>query len=222
MTPKQAAAYLAGMIDGEGSITMVRKQVRTVVIVNTDIDLIDACAECYDTLGISYHRYQRRYSGQNPKWADKHILQVYGQGNIERIYELVPIRSKAKRATLEAMMGSWRKPQPTKEELERLYVGQGWSYKQLMEHFNIRSAATVSRLMRSYGIEPRVYSPGLAAAIRWQKVKGIAAPATEELQRMYASHSIEELARHYSVSTSTIHKWLVLNDIPRRKPSGRK
>ncbi len=58
MTREQAAYYFAGLLDGEGSVSMSlikgRWWTRSVSITNSDYALIEAAKECLDILGVVY------------------------------------------------------------------------------------------------------------------------------------------------------------------------
>jgi hypothetical protein len=92
-TREAAAAYLAGMIDGEGSVTLAE-----VVIYNTEDDLIAACERCCQVLGIEYrlHRYER------PTGKPIYYLRIRRLGSLRIVAAEVPIQSARKRWALTA------------------------------------------------------------------------------------------------------------------------
>jgi hypothetical protein len=116
MNTETASAYLAGIIDGEGSVGLYRwsnghggkgygRQVR---IVNTDWDLLDACAEACEVLGIEFTVYARARNGRNPKHKDTFDFRIKAsRENFSRLLDL-PIRT-AKRERLIELVESYRK-----------------------------------------------------------------------------------------------------------------
>ncbi len=72
-------AWLAGMIDGEGSVTIFKHQEKggqiklcpTIIITNTHEETIATCLNILDRLGTSFHVFERK--PKNPKKHKKSI-----------------------------------------------------------------------------------------------------------------------------------------------------
>lgn len=162
MTETQAAAYLAGMIDGEGTIGQYNA-IRRVTICNTDYALIEACAEACDTLGLPYAIYPAEAARGRAKRWDLNFRG--GKPTFERILREIPIRSPGKRARLAAMLETYRRPRrPPRAELEAYYL-EGASYSALGERYGV-GVSTIQNWMRQLGIPARSYSE--AGTLHWE------------------------------------------------------
>ena len=100
-----AAAYLAGMIDGEGHVSKgLPRGNRRVEIVNTDPDLLAAAGDCCNLLGIEWRVGWRTYArGTKPCGS----LVITGRRNLELLAEHVPLRSTKKRERLVFLLESY-------------------------------------------------------------------------------------------------------------------
>lgn len=78
------SAYLAAIIDGEGSV-QYRKQKgsRWVSISNTEIEIINNCKKCCDVLGIKYGWYD---TGNMFTHGTESRLTISGRNNLETLY----------------------------------------------------------------------------------------------------------------------------------------
>ena len=120
MTEREAAYYLAAMIDGEGCVTWPplptgrAMGARCVAIVNTDPFLIRATCKALDRLKINWHTYD--YARKPPRKACTHI-HITGRQNLERLLEMVPLKAPSKRWKLIGCIQSycnynWRRALP--------------------------------------------------------------------------------------------------------------
>src|SRR5208282_1986398 len=84
-TPVEAAAYLAGLIDGEGTVTVPGKthRLRRVSIANTDTAILTAAEQCCEILGIKCTRYARK--GRPTHWSPAWDVVIYGRMNLDII-----------------------------------------------------------------------------------------------------------------------------------------
>lgn len=109
-----AAAYLGGLIDGEGCVYFRRQgtsAVRAVTIVNTDKSIVHACQRAYDALGIYYtvgslNCRARKDQGLKPGWR----IRVHAQRGFLSIYREIPIQSEAKQRKLKQVLKSFKRP----------------------------------------------------------------------------------------------------------------
>ena len=102
------AAWLAGLWDGEGSITVfrhtekngTRKLCPTMLVVNTDINIISEAKRLLDEIGTSYHIFERRTS--NPRHKNAFQLSTRNTAYIKLTLEtLLPyLVGKKKQAEL--------------------------------------------------------------------------------------------------------------------------
>ena len=93
------AAYLAGLLDGEGSIVAAKKcQKRTtwrLVMSNTDFGLLEWCMKVTGCGSIVRHKHN------NPKWADAGMWQCYSWNARDILKQILPymkIAEKIRRA----------------------------------------------------------------------------------------------------------------------------
>lgn len=90
-----AVGYLAGMLDGEGSVVMSvceRSQGRVrqlrvtpkVVLTNTDLGIIERCVQCLKLIGVTQHvRHQSARNGKMFKGAkDVHYIEIFGNNRV--------------------------------------------------------------------------------------------------------------------------------------------
>src|SRR6266853_3807830 len=110
-TFEQASAYLAAMIDGEGTVSepVPGKYNREISIGNTDEDIIAAIKEAFDVLDIGYRVYLRQPPGnRKPLWN----VIVHGRPNMKRIRDNIPIRAMVKLGRLDRVIASYSSPTP--------------------------------------------------------------------------------------------------------------
>ena len=113
--PNKTAArwWLAGIIDGEGSVGRVshgkrNPALRYVSITNTDPGIIEAIEEVYRLLGVTYYRRERKWT--NPKWSTAWTIDVNGRENL-LLLEDIPLQgNKAGRIT--ALIQSYKLHRP--------------------------------------------------------------------------------------------------------------
>lgn len=160
---REAAAYVAGMIDGEGSVSVAltglhagaRYGKRSVRICNTDRDLIDACAEALDLLDIRY-----RINGWQPRAGHRYAweIAISRRPELERILAVVPIRSARKRERLGEAVASYcyraSEREPAEAELRSLYLDERLSMRQIGERCGV-SVVTVQRWLGRIGVARR-------------------------------------------------------------------
>src|SRR4051812_29289068 len=96
-----ASGYLAAMIDGEGHVAIQRRGrtivSRSVIITNTDHGIIEATVEACRALGIrALVRDKHVRPGRRPC---KRVV-ISRRENLERLYEVVALRSEVKAARL--------------------------------------------------------------------------------------------------------------------------
>lgn len=156
---EQAAAYLSGVIDGEGSVTITRPQGPnragrgfSITVWNTDLDLLRASEEAMRLLGASPKLYERKrkkegYLGHKRSY----YLRVGTRRDIEALAPHLTLYVEAKRARVEQALQHYSSspwtPQyqwPT-EELRAL--ADTHTNKQLAQHFDV-SASTIDRWKR--------------------------------------------------------------------------
>lgn len=161
---EQAAAYLAGMIDGEGWIGEPKGlHNRAIRIANTDPDLIAAIQEACDVLGVTYTTHA--YKGARENWSPGWFLDISGRENLTRVHQLVPIRSAKKWDRLARTLTSYRMPLPLERAtLEALYVGEGLAMPEVAQRLGV-SLKRVRLAMVRHGIERRGHGPERAAAV---------------------------------------------------------
>lgn len=108
----EAGCYLAGIIDGEGSIGMREfmyrgkfKRTRRVQIINTSLTIVNAIAHVCEILGIQASFYRRVPSRANrlPYWE----IAIHDKRSFQAIYRHCPIQDAGKRKALEEILLSY-------------------------------------------------------------------------------------------------------------------
>ena len=129
-------------------------------------------------------------------------------------YDLL-IRNKSEVAQL--IHGHIKHINPSKEELERLYVEEKLSPEKIADHYNV-SSVTILRWLKKYDILIRSNSE--AQQVRFGHIKHIN-PSKEELERLYVDEnwSQEKIADHYGVGHTTILRWLKKYELTRPLPN---
>jgi hypothetical protein len=151
MDEAQAAAYLAGMIDGEGHVGARRN--RFVSVSNTDWDLIEAVVKCCELLGL--HQTVQRLvvrEGRKPGWQ----VIITGKDALERIRELVPIQSARKQKALDDAIASYKQlPRPPRDWLQKKYLDEGMSLQQVAEAWGAKNSVSAWCWLEYHGIPRR-------------------------------------------------------------------
>lgn len=156
MTEREAALYLAAMIDGEGDIAI--SHFRAIRVSNTDWDLIEATVECCLALGLKYRVDKTHHKPDKPKWRPGWRVVITGKASFEIVRDVVPLRSRAKAAKVAAAVAMFSKPvitRPEREWLEQKYIDEGMSLKQIAELVGAKAPRTVMRWMSQYQIPTR-------------------------------------------------------------------
>lgn len=129
------------MIDGEGSVSNRRH--RRIRVTNIERELITACEECCEILGIKYWTND----GSRITSGGHHVYEITmtGLANMQRIQDVVPLRSRSKQHRLAEACQARPRSNPgdgiSRIELDALYT-------------NLR--CTAQELARHYGVTPRV------------------------------------------------------------------
>lgn len=127
-SPEIAAAYLAGVVDGEGHITHRHSQ-RGVTIINTDFEILRAATDALDMLGIEWswaNRDEPNLADQE-RWGIKSRkpiaeVSVSRRPDLERFAEMVPLQS-CKAAVLREAVASYRARPPYERVAEMKRAG---------------------------------------------------------------------------------------------------
>src|SRR3989344_2928943 len=112
------------------------------------------------------------------------------------------------------------KSKPSKVELEKLYLEDKFSYKELAERFLVNSS-TIGEWLKSYNITSRRFGEGRIP-------KGVIKPSKEELEFLYDLRllSVTSIAKKIGVAEDTIKHWIMDYGLkykskgPRRKSIG--
>jgi len=149
-TKETAGAYLAGMIDADGTVSLLPR--RDVSITNTNRDIIHAVTTCLDIIGVTYSIYEIPMSDE--KRSD--IIRVYigGQINLRILHDSVPLQCPDKYDRLNKIVHSYRLPLISQKGLADLYYVQKLSQRQIANQLGCY-LGTVQLLMKKYGLQPR-------------------------------------------------------------------
>lgn len=147
-----ARSYLAGIIDGEGSVHH-GKTARSIEVGNTDLVILHTTKVCCDVLSIEA-RINGPYQGpgnRKPYWK----LLITGQENLRRVLAEVPIQAPAKRLTLQALVAGYqygyvRKDRLPVAELQRLRA-EGKTQRQIASVFGVHQG-TICHWLRKAGV----------------------------------------------------------------------
>lgn len=149
---EEAAGYVAGMIDGEGHVTVRSRgrYDRAVFISNTEWPLIEATSEALALLEVP-HRIQpvKTKATRKSLW---HVV-VRKRDGFEKLSLAVVLRHPTKAARLREIVASYR-PRPSREILEQLYVFEQRSCESIGTLYGMHRD-TVRRLMDEYDIPRR-------------------------------------------------------------------
>lgn len=155
MNKAQAAAYLAGMIDGEGHVRV--RTNRSVSVSNTDRELIEAVVKCCELLGL--HHTVQRLMRRPPRKQGWEVV-ITGKDALTFIRDAVPLQCHRKREALaEAIAAYTQVPRPPKEWLEQKYLVEGWSLRRCAKEWGVKNSTSAWCWMEFYGI-PRRESGG--------------------------------------------------------------
>jgi len=108
---------------------------------------------------------------------------------------------------------SHKKSTPPKSDLESLYAREGTTISSLARHYGT-SNPTVRSWLISYEIDRKDQKQASTEANNRHRVR--TKPSKEILETLYASGTIESLAKHFSVGLQTIYYWLEEYDIQKR------
>jgi hypothetical protein len=92
VTKDEARGYLAGMIDGEGTVQAVPKK-RRIKITNTNPELIEAVLKCCEVLGIKAKSYPRGFTRIGTPLFE---VLVDGLKPLARVRDVVPVQGSDK------------------------------------------------------------------------------------------------------------------------------
>ncbi len=152
---REAAIYLAAMIDGEGNVS-ITSHARYVAVNNTDWDLIEATVECCLALGLHY-RVDKCHMKPTDKRQCWRVV-ITSRKSFEILRDIVPLRSRTKAAKVSAAAAMFSKPiiaRPEREWLEQKYIDEGLSMKQIADLVGAKAPRTVMRWLGQYDIPTR-------------------------------------------------------------------
>ena len=166
----EAAAWLSGIIDGEGHVSRrkashgARGLVREVRITNTDMAILDAARAALDLLGVehvTYDRSDRERLGSKPIFD----IVISRKANLEHLASQITLHSM-KGAQMEEMIGSYlRGNRPSKEDLDAL-VATGMSDRRIGEKFGV-TAGAVWFWRRDYALGKAAAPVGRPKGRKW-------------------------------------------------------
>lgn len=168
---REAAAYLSGMIDGEGHVHFHdTKPIRRVVtIVNTDVALIEACEDALDMLGVLYsrHSWKARPEGCRPAMR----IYIGNPHNLTKLNNHVRLQAPTKSAALAAAVaykGRYWQLLPREREaalidVKRLYEQGLLSGAAIAKRYGC-TPSTIEKWLREAGVEIRTRSEAQSLA----------------------------------------------------------
>lgn len=137
MTAGYAAAYLAGIIEGEGSISVPPRS-RSVRITNCDAAIIDAVCQALDALNVTWGKTWRApHSRSNYASCE---ISVYGRANLARLRRCLTLHGKKNDLLTEA--ASYVRPAPPLDEIRRLREA-GLTVREIANEVGYASKSTV-------------------------------------------------------------------------------
>jgi hypothetical protein len=156
-----AAAYLAAMIDGEGTVTNApgrrARQTRMVSISNTDPAIITATTACCDVLRLTYlvrTENVDRYPYAGRRRPIMHV-RIHGRTNFQRLLDTVPIQAPEKRRRLEVIVASYiTHAIIDPAEVRRLYNDERHTIPQVAQLLGV-GIGPIRRIMREQGMRSR-------------------------------------------------------------------
>ena len=165
----QAVAYIAGFIDGEGSVRFLRHKngkrkgkvsARSIAVYNTEKELIDAYIEACDMVDIDtslHYSYPKSKQDRNekPVW----IASITHSRNLKLVSEIIPIQSIHKKDKLSQILNSyehktWKWKDVPVEELKQKYEVENLSMNKCAEYFKV-NLVTIHRWIHKAGIKPK-------------------------------------------------------------------
>jgi hypothetical protein len=202
---REAAAWLGGIIDGEGSIWQSGGG-REVQIVNTDEALLAGVYEACDQLDYPYRVYER---SDRRRFGQKRIWEVHiGQREVlERLASEVVLRGE-KAAKLQAMVKSYPRRAPIDRAVS-LYES-GLSIKQVAAKLETPQSTV------------QLWLSGCGVSRTGAGRKSL--PIPPNLADVFASEgSVVGVARVFGVAPGTAAKWVKASGIAQRqgRPRGR-
>lgn len=191
MNKAQAAAYLAGMIDGEGHVSIRRN--RSVSVSNTDWELIEAVVECCELLGL--HQTVQKLATRPPRKPGWQVM-ITGKESLSVIEEIVPLHCSRKRTALAEAIATYKyKKRPPQEWLEQKYLVEGLTLQQVAEAWGVKNSVSAWCWMDFYGIPTR--KPGVAST-------KYPPPSREWLQaRVDEGLTLKQIGEHEDLEVAT-------------------
>jgi hypothetical protein len=149
----EAAAYLSGMIDGEGNVRLYQSQTGAagrISVYNNDLALVRAIEEACDLFGAEYSRYARYPSPSRPLSKEtSYIVQIGKRKSIIALSKVLCLRSPKKDEALgvileyyDAARGWKRKEDRPIAELNSYLVLH--TQKEAAQHFQV-SVSTIEK-----------------------------------------------------------------------------
>lgn len=166
MNKIETAAWIAGMIDGEGHISMRRRRTidRVVRIANTDLELISAVVDGLTDIGITSTVLEMKRTTDDPNRRTCWEVNIYGRQNFRLLYDLVPIQSSRKLDALREIVNSYVFPlRPTEGVLRELYEEREMTIKEVAQELSL-PPGTVYNWIVKRGIERR--RPGYISRLK--------------------------------------------------------
>lgn len=152
---REAAAYAAGIIDGEGNVSVGARH-RAIRVSNTEPAILDAYTEALDLLGITWTRTSTPAKGNNSAIEQ---VAVFGRRNLEIASKEIPLQS-AKRDRLLFAVRSFvlphyrRKHEVQRSAVERL-IGEGMTHREIAEALGLRSHSNAQYYLKKFGLQTR-------------------------------------------------------------------
>ena len=161
----EAAGWIAGFIDGEGTVPLLNPRglrkvyVRSVTVINTDQVLMATFIAACQMVGIETGEPTLlRRSERDPRLRDCWRVSITHRGNLEQLQRLVPLRSPEKRRRLDALVTSYQQRQyrwrDVPIEAIRTAYFAGATVHELAHEYRV-SVATIHRWMTRAGIPRR-------------------------------------------------------------------
>jgi hypothetical protein len=156
---QEAAGYLSGLIDGEGSVRVGSEPGASITIWNTDLGILDAAQEALRLLGSSGKLYQR----QKPRGLSKKDSYYVKVGRREQIEPLLPwIKLHGEKARkveeIEDYYAEWKK-RPRHHwplaEVRQYFDAKRGTQREAAEHFGVALSTIQRWKLAAYGREPR-------------------------------------------------------------------
>ncbi len=157
MTKDQAAWYLAAMIDGEGCIYFnAAKRRYSIQVTNTDVSILEAIEKSATVLGLRHGPRSLVGVGTGRSMPCWNIRLLGGMDTMRDVLRMVPIQSERKKATLLAIIASYRElpPRPSTEWLQEHYMSKLWIAKRIASEWSVNTR-TVYHWLDNAGIPRR-------------------------------------------------------------------